>query len=1037
MSERYSIVRGTDYEAVILKSPHDKFTQEEIERFKREYEAKGYVYWGKDIFLGGLEGLVFKTSQSSQRQTQTKSEISIPEEVQLRPDIVHLTRQKQEVEQQIQKVEQIERRIEVFEDVKLRAQELISTYEQALEKYKNVKSAEDIAKLAGYFSNLSSDIRLFIERELKSDYPEAVELRNYLGSISVQSMNLAYSLLQQRNKILSGEYEIDREKTKEFIENIRSTLFGISQDISSIRLNVTKEEIAQIKSELYQAKSLIESEIQERAQMRFQAGKEEYMRAFQLVKEIEEWKSTLRDPKYEKYLTPEKWLDIWMIIKSKDRELTELYFTYPEMQKVIPEFERYFKDPLAKVDYSIQAILGKHFFEYPVKFFTEKSEGVAKKFEEALVETIVSRSLKPPTTLEGFLEAHKDFWLYGAGSLGIGYVIGAGVGAAVGAAVSKGPTLLSKIGEIVKPISSKVGSIADPIVTNVKFYGSKLVHGAEKIAEKIGAVIPQPIKDFGGKAGSLIGKGIVRGATNPYVVFAGTEATIRGYEAFTELSAGKNPKEVGEKIAAEVLRDASMFFTGIKGFEEAYQHFGTKKVDTYLIAKAEGMSEKEMAEYLRSLKEPKELAKKLKGVEEYKVYELESQESFVKIAKISKEKPIVLKDIISKDEIPIEKILKEGKVVKEEYPFKLIEYKGGLYLFSLLPPKKIAEGDLINVLKIGKETEKSIAWQLVTKEAQDIGAFRISGRKSLYLPILEEEEKVGLRILPKSKPSKRDVIKDLAEYYEKQLKKEAEEKAKEEVLRRAREMEKVTSIEKIIEEGVEKSEEKAIEKEIRKAIGNLAGVEYTYSVKPPQIRHSIIPISQLNFSVDSLGEISEKSFRISPSHSVISPRLNFISKVESSLSNMLERTQKTSITRMRDLDTSQITRQLQLDLQLPTRKLITDPMLTERQRPIEIKPPRFITRTPTRPPVPPFRPVGIPPRKPPRTPKIPSLKLDLPFTSKRKESFKSVEKVFSFPKPRYEPSLLGIMLGIKTKNINKIFTGFEVRGIPIRSRKRK
>jgi hypothetical protein len=1037
MNERYAITRGTDYEAVILKSPHDRFTQEEIERFKREYEAKGYVYWGKDVFLGGLEGLVFKIPKSSQQQTQTKQEFSIPQEVQTRPDVAYLTRQRQEVEQQIQKVEQVERRMELFEDVKQKAQDLINVYEQALEKYKDVKSAEDVAKLAGYFSKLGTDIRLFIERELRGDHPEIVELRKYLGSISAKSMNLAYSLLQQRDKILSGEYEIDKEKVREFIEDIRSALLGISQDISSIRFNITKEEIGQIKSELYQAKGLIESELEQRIQMKFEPTKEEYIRAFKLLKEIEEWKRILRDPKYKKQLTPEVESEIWKEIKRKEEELLDLYLAYPEMQKVISEMRRYFENPFAQFGYNIQAIFGKRFFEYPVKFFTERTEGVAKKFEEALVETIVSRTLKPPTTKEGFLEAHKDFWLYGAGSFGTGYAIGAGAGAVVGTAVSKGPSLFSKIGEILKPVSSKVGTVADPIITNIKFYGSKLVHGAEKVASKVGSVIPQPVKDFFGKAGGFVGKGFIRAVRNPHIVFAGTEAGIRGYEAYTELSAGKTPKEVGEKIASEVLRDVAMYYPGIKGFEEAYQHFGTKKASTYLIAKAEGMKDVEMAEYLRSLRRPEELAKKLKEVGEYKVFEFETPSGIAKITKISKEKPIFFKDIVSREEIPIEEILKKGKVVKEEYPFKLIEYRGGLYLFSLLPPKKIAEGDLINVLRIGKETEKYIGWQLVTPEKQTIGAFRISGRKSLYLPVLEEEEKAGLRILPKMEPPKRDVIKDLAEYYEKQLKKEAEKKAAEEALRKAKELEKsqVASVENLVKEGFEKSEEKALEREIKKAVRNLAGIEYTYVVKPPQIKPPIIPFSKLDFPVEPTEENVRKTIRLPAPTSILSPRLDFINKVGASLSKMLERLKQKDITRVRDLDLSQMTRQLQLDLQTPTRRLLIDSMLTERQRTIEIAPPRLITRTPRRPPLPPFRPVGIPPRRPP--PKIPIIKLDLPFSSKSKNVFKGFEKFFGLPKSKYEPSLFGIMFGIRTKNINRMLTGLEIRGIPIRTRRRK
>jgi hypothetical protein len=1042
MSERYAITRGTDYEAVILKNPNDTFTQEEIERFKREYEAKGYVYWGKDVFLGGLEGLVFKIPKSSQQETKTKTEVSIPQEVQTRPDIVYLTKQKQEVEQQIQKVEQIERRMEIFEDIKQRAQELISAYEQGLEKYKDIKSEEDIAKLAGYFSKLGSDIRLFIDRELRVDYPEIIALRNRLSEISIQSMNISYSLLQQRDKILSGKYEIDREKAQEFVQSVRSSLFQISQDISSIKLNITKEEIARAKSQLYEAKSLIESELQQRAQITFQPGKEEYMKAFQLMKEIEEWKSILKELERKKQLTPEIELEIWKEIKKKEGELAELYLFYPEMQKVIPEMENYFKNPFAQIGYNIQAILGKHFWEYPIKFFTEKSEGVGKLFEEALVETIVGRALKPPTTKEGFLESHKEFWLEGAGSVGTGYVIGAGIGAAAGTAVSKGPSLFSKVGEILKPVSSKVGSFIEPITTNIKFYGSKVVHGAEKIAEKIGAVIPQQVKDFFGKTGEVIGKGFVRAVKSPTVVFAGTEGTIRGYEAFTELSAGKNPKEVGEKIASEVLRDAATFYTGIKGFEEAYQHFGSKKIDTYLIAKSEGMSDKEMAEYLKSLKKPNELVEKMKSVEEYKVYEIEGKDSLARITKFSKEKPIFFKDIVEKGEIPVLEILKKGKVVKEEYPFKLIEYKGGLYLFSSLPPKKVIEGDLVNVLKIGKEYEKGISLELLTPESKDVGLFRVSARKSLSLPIAEEEEKVGLRILPKSKPSERDVLKDLAEYYKKQFEKEAEEKAREEALKRAKELEKSHSeksqaitIGEVIEESTPESEEKKLEREIRKVVGNLAGVEYSYVVKPPKI-NPVIPFSQFNFSIESIRESLRRSISFSQLHSTTPTSLNFISKVESSLSNMLERMQRVEKLKTQELKPFEMTRQIQLDFQDRSNRLLTGQILTPNRRTEKITPPEIYTttKTPTIPPLIPFRPIRIRiTRSPPR---IPIFKPELPFSSKSKSSFKSFEKFFGFPKSKYEPSLLGLMFGVKTKNISKLLTGFEIRGIPIKTRRR-
>jgi len=1014
MSDRYGIVETPTEIQIILKKPEYSFTQEEIKKLREEYEGKGYVFAGKTIFLGGLEGLVFKKVQV-QPQPKTQTQISIPQEVKSRPDIVQLNKQYQQIQQEIQKVEQIERRMVLFEDVKQKAQNLISEYQQALEKYKDVKSEEDLAKLAGYFSRLSSDIRLFISKELVADYPEIVSLKNYLQSISVQSANLAHSLLQQRDKVLSGQYEIDKEKAKEFVEETRSLLFQVYQDISSVKTNITKEEIVQIKSDLYKAKELIETELQQRAQVQFQPTKEEYMKAFQILKDIYELKNILNNPKYKQNLTLEKELEIWKEIKKKEGELAELYLFYPEMQKVIPEMEKYFENIFAKIGYGIQAVLGKHFWEYPVKFFTEGKEGVGKKFEESLVETIVTRSLKPVTTIEGILEANKEFFIEGAGSLGIGYLAGAKVGALVGTAISKGQTLFSKIGEILKPVSSKIEPFIEPIATNVKFYGSKVLHGFEKIGEKIGALIPQPLKDFGEKVGSFIGKGFVKTVTNPYVVFVGTEATIRGIEAGTRLASGENPKEVGEKIASEVLRDVATFYTFSKGFDQALQHFGTKKADVYLLAKSKGMSDVEMAEYLKSLKSAEKLFEKLKGVEEYKIYEIETPSGVAKISTISKEKPVVLKDVVAKEEIPVEKIIQKGKVLKEEYPFKLIEYKGEHYLFSSVPPKKVVESDLIDLLKIGKEYEKGISLKLLTQDFKGFSLFRVKAEKSLYLPIAEEEEKIGTRFLPKRKYEKDNLLKELAEYYKKQLEKEAEEKAKEEALRRAKELEKTLSTAegKTTSESVLKSEEKFLEKEISKMSENIAGVRYTYYIKPPQMKIPMLPLSELKFDIEQIKENVKKDFVPSISFSVLSKNLNFISKIESSLSNMLKEMQITRLSRdqKKELDLSQITKQSEIPLRTP--KLIPNQILTPKQREETFKPP--ITFTITKPPKIPFRPISTR-IKPPNIPKI---SFKLPTKQTIKNELKSFEKMFGFAKAKYTPSLFGLLFNIKTKVLVK------------------
>jgi hypothetical protein len=45
--------------------------------------------------------------------------------------------------------------------------------------------------------------------------------------------------------------------------------------------------------------------------------------------------------------------------------------------------------------------------------------------------------------------------------------------------------------------------------------------------------------------------------------------------------------------------------------------------------------------------------------------------------------------------------------------------------------------------------------------------------------------------------------------------------------------------------------------------------------------------------------------------------------------------------------------------------------------------------------------------------------------------------MFGLQKAKYEHSLLGSMLGFKVKNISKLFTGFEIRGIISRRGRRK
>jgi hypothetical protein len=419
------------------------------------------------------------------------------------------------------------------------------------------------------------------------------------------------------------------------------------------------------------------------------------------------------------------------------------------------------------------------------------------------------------------------------------------------------------------------------------------------------------------------------------------------------------------------------------------------------------------------------------------MYEVEAGKGVAKINRVSKEKPIIAKDIIAKEEIPVEKILKEGKVLKEEYPFKLIEYKGELYLFSSVPPKKVVESDLINILKLGKKYEKGISIELLTPDSQDIGLFRVSAKKTLYLPVAEEEEKVGLRVLPKGKPSKSNLLKDLAEYYKKQMEKELAEKAKEEALRRAKEMEKaqISAEGKVIEESAEKSAEqaaeKAVEKELTKTIENIAGVRYTFIVKPPEMKVPSLPFTEFKF-INEIEEKNRSGFGVSPSFSVLSPRMDFINKVESSLSNMLKSMQKSEVSQLQTpkLAPTQIITQLQTQLQ--SQDLVPEQIVTQKQVPEQITPPRTYTTTefPEFPFVPPGIKLTI--KTPPSPPKI---FLKLPgIESIGRKNLKSFEKMFGLQKAKYEPSLLGLMLGIKARKIGKLFTGFEIRGIPLKSK---
>jgi len=160
-------------------------------------------------------------------------------------------------------------------------------------------------------------------------------------------------------------------------------------------------------------------------------------------------------------------------------------------------------------------------------------------------------------------------------------------------------------------------------------------------------------------------------------------------------------------------------------------------------------------------------------------------------ALIQFERPFGYQTTLSKEEL-LPQIFKEGKIVWQEGPYKIIEYQKSKYFVSDIAPKNVVElkEDFVKSILLGKTERTFYKADYLIQKGEDYGKISIvkelpTKEKTIYIPIKEEETAVkGFR----GEPSKNNLLKELAEYYKKLMEKEAMEKAKEiEALRGAKE----------------------------------------------------------------------------------------------------------------------------------------------------------------------------------------------------------------------------------------------------------
>jgi biotin operon repressor len=549
-------------------------------------------------------------------------------------------------------------------------------------------------------------------------------------------------------------------------------------------------------------------------------------------------------------------------------------------------------------------------------------------------------------------------------------------------------------------------------------------------------------------------------------------------------------EEIVQKIGADVLKDVSVFVGFVKGIEKGIRDFFTIKEEGFILAKAsKDVSGEELYKTIKNVNKPEKLQKmfgpkeksdhtllvELKeegaiGLFGARLYQKgygrgaeiaeslrKGEEGILKReAIIQFERPFGYQTALSKEEFSPQ-ILKEGKVIWQEGPYKIIEYKDAKYFVSDIPPKNVVEvtDDFVKSIVLGKtertfyksdyfikvEKDQGKTSELSEKFARVISLLKTEetpykagylvqkgedwGRisfvrelpakeKEIYIPIKEKEESAikGFRGKPTS-----NVLRDLAKYYEKLNEKEKLEKAKE------------------------------VARETKAKPSKIAVTSDNIHVGMPETKIGVKPIFGLKEEVEYMinKELFEKlreGFAGVRVVNVVSPKLKTMPIVTQP---KLLQTTKTDVTTILDKDLTPkdfkefIKPRFDITAIRPkldvAQKQIVVPRKFEDIIPqmTQTRITTYLTTEKT------LAPIGreFEWLKRIRTGFSLPLRFKLPELPKGSvEKFRFFEFRTSKQPTAYEASLVGVAFGIKAKDISKMFTGFEIRGVPIKTRAR-
>jgi hypothetical protein len=468
---------------------------------------------------------------------------------------------------------------------------------------------------------------------------------------------------------------------------------------------------------------------------------------------------------------------------------------------------------------------------------------------------------------------------------------------------------------------------------------------------------------------------------------------------YKTLEAQKVPKEeIVEKIGAEVSRD----ILAMAGFGYGFK---------YGLEKTLPKSELEIIGRRTEEKTTKLVAGREEGIPEVKYAEMKipKTEKFVE--------PQPAKEWLE--------AVKKGKIVKETPDYLVKEYKGYEYLISKkptgLPTQKLEEEGLVNVLRAERTGYVRLG---IAKEGEYAG-MEVYVRKGAGIPVtfekpsgadIEEFKPTFLR--PSGKP--RPILEELAESY------------------KARKLAEEMELAKRIAE-TENQQLRAIKEGSKKILGIEPVEKGTKEVTSGGLKlltetkeTGFVPLESVAYPV-ALKVVSEPSASsITPTlvtptlipretakpKEIVRQELRVVEKPERTFESIKLTPVKIEIEKPKETPKPTPTIFPPIEKQEPriTQTLIPKETTTPKQEkiitPVEIAPPPKPAPTVT--PISFFAP-------------LPILFPELPKGSVSKATFEYARMFKQMTK--YEPSLLGFLLGKKRKGKQEFFTGFEIRGI--------